>query len=141
MQQPTPVLAPYDPAWPHVAARHALRLALLGPVVANIHHIGSTSTPGMLAQPIVDLMPVVASLADLDAERERIEEAGYQWHGEAGVAGRRYCTFDNAGVREAQLHFFEARSPHVERRLAFRDYLRAHPEAARAYERDRKSVV
>ena len=36
-------------------------------------------------------------------------------------------------MRVVQLHFFKADSPHVERHIAFRDYLRAHPEVASAY--------
>ena len=37
-----------------------------------------------------------------------------------------------------QLHFFQANSPHVERHIALRDYLRAHPEIARAYENEKR---
>jgi GrpB-like predicted nucleotidyltransferase (UPF0157 family) len=37
-----------------------------------------------------------------------------------------------------QLHFFNADSPQVERPIALRDYLRAHPHAARAYEIEKR---
>jgi GrpB-like predicted nucleotidyltransferase (UPF0157 family) len=37
-----------------------------------------------------------------------------------------------------QLHFFKADSPHVERHIAFRDYLCAHPEAANAYAAEKR---
>jgi GrpB-like predicted nucleotidyltransferase (UPF0157 family) len=51
------------------------------------------------------------------------------------MAGRRYCTLSSAaGECLAQLHCFEASSPHVIRHLAFRDYCGAHPAAA-DYER------
>ena len=133
------VLAPYDPEWPRMAARHAERLRVLGSTLVAVHHIGSTSVPGLAAKPIIDLMPLVTDLADLDRERRRVEALGYEWHGELGISGRRYCTLsDAAGIRIAQLHFFAADSPQVERHIAFRDYLRAHPDAASAYEKEKR---
>lgn len=133
------VLAPYDPAWPRLAARHAESLGVLGSILVAVHHIGSTSVPGLAAKPIVDLMPLVTGLADLDRERRRVEELGYQWHGELGISGRCYCTLsDAAGARIVQLHFVSAGSPQVERHIALRDYLRAHPEVAGAYEKEKR---
>ncbi len=100
----------------------------------NVHHIGSTAVPRLFAKPIIDLMPVVGDLNDLDSQRQHIEALGYTWHGELGIPGRRYCTLaDEAGVRTVQLHFFKVDSLHAERHLAFRDYLRAHPAVACAY--------
>ena len=140
MPPPIPViLAAYDLAWPRLAARHAERLRAVDATVLAVHHIGSTSVPGLAAKPIIDLMPIIASLADLDRERWRVEQLGYDWQGELGIPGRRYCALsDRAGLRVAQLHFFEAGSPQVRRHLAFRDYLRAHPAAARAYEAEKR---
>ena len=37
-----------------------------------------------------------------------------------------------------QLHFFSADSPQFERHIAFRDYLRAHPDVAGAYEKEKR---
>ncbi len=135
MLQPIPViLAAYNPEWPRIAAAHAERLQALGPNLMAVHHIGSTSVPGLIAKPIIDLIPVVTSLTNLDEQRQHIEALGYQWHSEFGISGRRYCTLaDEAGIRVVQLHFFEADSPHLERHIAFRDYLRAHPKDANAY--------
>lgn len=140
MPAPIPVvLAPYNPEWPRMAARHAERLRVLGATLVAVHHIGSTSVPGLAAKPIIDLMPLVTDLADLDRERRRVEALGYDWHGELGISGRRYCTLaDAAGARIVQLHFFSADSPQVERHIAFRDYLRAHPDAASAYEKEKR---
>src|SRR5580698_4316073 len=123
------VLAPYNPVWPEMAERYAEKLKALGRVLVIVHHIGSTSVPGLAAKPIIDLMPLVTSLSDLDRERSPIETLGYCWHGELGITGRRYCTLsDESGNRIVQLHFFAANSPQVTRHLAFRDYLRAHAE-------------
>ncbi len=135
MPPPFPViLADYDPGWPRLAAGHAERLRVLGSTLVVVHHIGSTAVPGLAAKPIIDLMPLVTDLAGLDRKRPQVEALGYDWHGELGIAGRRYCTLsDKAGKRTVQLHFFSADSPQVARHVALRDYLRAHPDAARAY--------
>jgi GrpB-like predicted nucleotidyltransferase (UPF0157 family) len=137
---PIPVLlVPYDPEWPNLAKMHSAQLSVLGSVLVIVHHIGSTSVPGLAAKPIIDLMPLVSSLSDLDRERSRIETLGYGWHGELGIPGRRYCTLsDELGNRIVQLHFFAANSPQVTRHLAFRDYLRAHPEEMKAYEKEKQ---
>jgi GrpB-like predicted nucleotidyltransferase (UPF0157 family) len=128
------VLADYDTDWPNLAAAYAEGLENLGPVLLEVHRIGSTSVPGLSAKPVIDLMPLVTSLGSLDQRQSRIEALGYCWHGEYGIAGRRYCALTNeTGARAARLHFFEPDSPHVERHFAFRDYLRAHPEVASAY--------
>lgn len=133
------VIAPYDQDWPAIARAYADDLRVLGPVLIAVHHIGSTSVPGLAAKPVIDLMAVVADVTELDLHRLAVERVGYEWHGELGIAGRRYCTLSNANVgRLAQLHMFEAGSPHVARHLAFRDYLRAHPTVARDYEREKR---
>ena len=40
--------------------------------------------------------------------------------------------------RIVQLYFFTIDSPHVVRHIALREYLRAHPEAAGAYENEKR---
>jgi GrpB-like predicted nucleotidyltransferase (UPF0157 family) len=134
MLSPFPVrLVDYDPDWPRQAAERAARLRVLEPVLVVVHHIGSTAVPGLIAKPIIDLMPLVTDLAALDQERGAVEALGYRWHGEVGIAGRRYCTLEIGDRRVAQLHFFTMGSPQAHRHLAFRDYLRAHSGAASAY--------
>ncbi|MCU4160872.1 GrpB family protein [Acidiphilium sp. AL] len=140
MPPPIPVfLTPYDPAWPEMAAEYVAGLRVLGSTLVAVHHIGSTSVPGLAAKPIIDLIPVVTNLDELDQKRALVESLGYGWHGELGIAGRRYCALsDGDGNRVAQLHFFAAGSPQIVRHLAFRDYLRAHPKEAQAYEDEKR---
>lgn len=140
MPPPIPVLlTPYDPAWPETAAEYVAGLQVLGSTIVAAHHIGSTSVPGLAAKPIIDLMPVVSNLDELDRKRALVESLGYSWHGELGIAERRYCTLsDGSGNRVAQLHFFAVGSSHIVRHLAFRDYLRTHPNEACAYEDEKR---
>ena len=122
-----------------MAARYGERLRMLGPVLVTVHHVGSTAVPGLAAKPIIDLMPLMTDLAELDQRRTHIEALGYEWHGEFGMPERRYCTLcDETGKRIVQLHFFKVDSPHAKRHLAFRNYLCAHPDVARAYETEKR---
>ncbi len=125
-----------SPDWLETLERERARLAAsLGALLLEIHHIGSTAIPGIRAKPIVDLLPVVTSVAELDAARERVEALGYGWWGEYGLSRRRYCTLDGpAGERLVNAHFYAFGDPEIERHVAFRDYLRAHPDAAQEYE-------
>jgi GrpB-like predicted nucleotidyltransferase (UPF0157 family) len=112
--------------------------AALGSVLLTVEHFGSTSVPGLAAKPVIDLMPIVTDLAELDRMLSDVERLGYEWFGEFGIDGRRFCTLTSeAGVRLAHLHFYHEHSPEIERHLAFRDYLRAHPDVARSYEREK----
>jgi len=135
MLAPFPVvLAPYDRHWSRLAHALSTRLAVLGGVLTGVHHIGSTSVPGLVAKPIIDLLPVVTSIEALDALRASIEALGYAWHGEYGIATRRFCTLSNRfGTRIANVHFFAQDSSAIARHLAFRDYLIAHPAMRQEY--------
>jgi GrpB-like predicted nucleotidyltransferase (UPF0157 family) len=141
MPAPIPVeLYPHDPAWAGAAQREAARLhAAAGPVIVVVHHIGSTAIPGIRAKPILDLMPLVTSLAAFDEARPAIEGLGYAWWGEYGIPGRRYCNLNDpvTGERKIHLHCFEEGSPQMARHLAFRDYLRARPDLAAAYDAEK----
>ena len=62
--------------------------------------------------------------------------------GEFGIAGRRYFRRDNAdGDRTHQVHTFQSGSPHIQRHLAFRDFMRAHPKLANQYADLKRSLA
>ena len=95
--------------------------------------------PGLVAKPIIDLLVAVSHLEILDQNRSEAEALGYQWHGEYGIAGRRFCTLTNVeGKRLAHLHFFQSDSAQIDRHLAFRYYLRSHAPIASAYETEKR---
>ncbi|MBN9121991.1 MAG: GrpB family protein [Planctomycetes bacterium] len=133
-------LAPHNRTWAAAAAAEGERLmAALGPVLLGVYHVGSTAIPGIIAKPILDLLPVVASAGGLDECRPVVEALGYEWWGELGLPGRRYCTRSDraTGRRLVQLHCYARGSPEIDRHLAFRDYLRHRPDIAEAYAREK----
>jgi GrpB-like predicted nucleotidyltransferase (UPF0157 family) len=130
-------LVAHDPGWSALAEQEAARLReALGAVLIDVHHIGSTAIPGIVAKPVIDLIPVVRDLSSLDAARGKVEILGYVWRGEFGIAGRRFCLRDDPddGRRLVQAHLFADGDPQIERHVAFRDYLRANPKIAAEYE-------
>jgi GrpB-like predicted nucleotidyltransferase (UPF0157 family) len=142
MLTPIPVeLLPHDPHFAELAVQEAERLKrVLGESLLTVHHVGSTAITGIHAKPILDLMPVVVELPALDERRAEVEMLGYAWWGEFGLPGRRYCTLSDpeTGKRRIQLHCYAQGSSEIDRHLAFRDYLRAHPAIAQAYDREKE---
>ena len=125
----------YDPLWPEAfeRAREELAVAWVANVGA-IHHIGSTSIVGMYAKPVIDMLAVADNLLALDQQADQMERLGYQVMGEFGIAGRRYFRRDDAtGKRTHQVHAFAKGSPHIQRHLVFRDYLRVYAAVAEEY--------
>ena len=128
-------IVPYDHQWPDSFAieRQLLAHAIGRWVVAgSIEHIGSTAVPGLAAKPVIDIM---AGVDSLEASREAIPE----------LERHHYCY---AAYRIEVMHWFCKPSPahrthHLHlvplgsslwiQQLAFRDYLRTHPDVALEY--------
>lgn len=126
---------PHNPNWQAVFEDESKLIAsALGENVLAIHHIGSTSIPGIYAKPVIDILVEVKNINDVDARSSAMESLGYEVLGEFGITGRRYFRKDNGeGIRIHQIHTFESGSDQAARHLAFRDYLIAHPEEALEY--------
>ncbi|WP_281556047.1 GrpB family protein [Thalassomonas sp. RHCl1] len=123
----------YDPAWLKLFADEQILLAQsLGDVAIDIHHIGSTSVAGLAAKPVIDILMEVIDLEALDGKNQQMQSLDYEVKGENGIAGRRY--FQKGGnARSHHLHAFKKGDEALTRHLAFRDYLRVHPQVAQQY--------
>lgn len=100
----------------------------------SIHHIGSTSVPGLAAKPIIDILAASNSLGVFEEITPNLEKLGYESRGENGIPGRRYfIKVTPTGDRLVHLHAYQKGNPDIERHLVFRDYLRLHPEQASLY--------
>ena len=131
----------YSADWPLEFARESVKLqSLLGDELLTIHHIGSTSVPGLPAKPIIDLLPVVRDILRIDHYACLLEEAGYKTWGEYGLVGRRFFTKDCEEYRTHNIHIYQQRNSEIERHIAFCTYLRHHDNVRQAYGELKRAV-
>jgi len=145
------VIADYDPAWPakFEAERDLIVRTCGAGAFVSIQHVGSTSVPGLAAKPIIDMMPGVRSLDDAPPLVPLLESIGYEYVPEfehdtpsgPGMPFRRYFRKDANGERAYHLHMVEVGSEFWVDHLLFRDYLRAHPDAADEYAHLKRKIA
>lgn len=123
---------------------------------AVIEHIGSTSVPGLGAKPIIDILIGLPAEDDLDKVVVPMQQSGYTYFrkyepmmpyrrffvnleplpqkmppaivdiGEEFVTGKDFRAMAN-------IHILVKGTLHWDRHIAFRDFLRAHPDTRDAY--------
>jgi GrpB-like predicted nucleotidyltransferase (UPF0157 family) len=160
-EEPVDVVA-YDPCWRAAYAAESARirreLSCAGPNCAGpncagpncagpncaefncellgIEHIGSTAVDGLAAKPVIDIQVGVRSLGATSRIVEAMSRLGYIYvpELEEGMPNRRYF-FKSAGGRQTHhVHLVErSDTDWWDRHIAFRDWLRGHPDDARAY--------
>ena len=131
------VVIPYDERWAQdfEAIASEIRNAL-GELALAIEHVGSTAVPGLSAKPIIDIDVVIRDYTTFDAVVLALKEIGYHHEGDLGIAGREAFGYEGKEhLRKHHLYVCPQDSPELKRHIAFRDYLRAHPDAAREYGR------
>lgn len=134
-----------DDSWPAQYEKTAQVVGgLLAELAQRIDHIGSTSVPDLPAKDIIDMQVTVATEPELDDVVERMVAAEWELrpprrdHLVPGLP-----TDDPQWVkrmlvepmyrRKVNLHIRVAGRANQRYALLFRDYLRSHPETAKAY--------
>jgi GrpB-like predicted nucleotidyltransferase (UPF0157 family) len=125
-------LAEYDPVWPERYASLAQRICqALGDAAVLLEHVGSTSVPGLVAKPIIDIVLAVPDSAREETYVPLLAREGYalrirepDWYQHRMLKG---------GDEDVNLHVFSAGCPEIERMLLFRDRLRALPDERARY--------
>ena len=104
--------------------------SIFGEELLEIHHIGSTSIPGMMTKPQIDILIFVKDFAKVKNLYEEMIRFGFTPRGTEYVGtGDEYFTEDaDSGVRLSSIHVFQKDQPRNEEALNFRDYLRTHKE-------------
>jgi dephospho-CoA kinase len=146
-----PRLVDPDPGWAAAGARLCARVAAaVGERGRGVEHIGSTAVPGLPAKDVIDLQLAVASLADADALRDALADAGFPARPDitsdnpkpAGAAPwpKRYHRSADPG-RIAHLHIREIGSPGWRYALLVRDWLRDDALARAEYLEVKKAAM
>jgi GrpB-like predicted nucleotidyltransferase (UPF0157 family) len=133
-------LVEYDPLWPEYFAREAWRIKnVLGNRALRVEHVGSTSVPGLLAKPIIDMLLVVTDSADESSYAPALEAAGYRltirepdWH--------QHRLFKGPEIN-INLHVFTEGSEEIHRTLLLRDWLRANKADRELYASTKRSLA
>ena len=125
-------LQPYTSEWARLFEEEAARLqAAIGRYVLDIQHVGSTSIPGMVAKPIIDIGIAVADFDEARVCTEPIEDLGYTFRGELGIPRRHY--FRKGDPRTHHIHMNEITSEAWQHHIGFRDLLISRPALAAEY--------
>lgn len=130
---------------------------------ATIEHIGSTSVPGLGAKPIIDILIGLHNETDLDKIVVPMQESGYTYFRKyepmmpyrrffvklQRLPGKRLPAIIDIGedftagkdfIAKANIHILVKDTPHWDRHIAFRDFLRAHPDVSGAYYELKKAL-
>ena len=151
-------LLPYQHSWRDDFARHRQAVEkALSDFVPVVEHIGSTSLGDIAAKPIIDILVGLQEETSLDAIVLPLLDAGYTYIEKfnAGMPYRRFfvalvalknmplpsiladkdeLAFGRDYNSVANIHVMTRGSYHWIRHIAFREYLRTHPEVRKSYE-------
>ena len=127
-------IEPYDPEWPEKfdKERVALEEVLGADITGGIHHVGSTSVPGLDAKPVIDILVGVKDLETARSYIEPLKALNYMYAPYRSDTEAWFCK-PHLARRTHHLHLVPTGSARFRADLAFRDYLRMHPEVAEEY--------
>lgn len=141
MNRRTMEVVPYNPDWiKEFEAEKSKINAIMEKEIIAIHHIGSTSIPGIYAKPVIDLLIAIKDINAIDKYDSQMKALGYLPKGENGIEGRRFY-LKGEYDRTHHVHVFQVNSSEIERHLIFRDYMIAHPQEAKAYEELKRGLA
>jgi GrpB-like predicted nucleotidyltransferase (UPF0157 family) len=126
----------YDPRYlQYYSVERQLIADILGEFVL-IEHVGSTAVPGLGGKGFIDIL-VGVPRAEMRLASDRLIADGYVYDPEASTVDRLYHeqTFIDYDGRESKyhVHLTYPNSQDWKALIAFRDYLRAHPDSLQEY--------
>ncbi len=135
------ILSEYNPEWPEWFAEEKIKLERKIGVenISRISHYGSTSVPGLMAKPTVDILLEIKESTDIDKLIATLPPPEYICLNEDGLTMPTpppHLMFLKGYLSDGfaeKVYHIHVRYPGDWDELYFRDYLIAHPETAAEY--------
>ena len=149
LKRGTVKLCEHEKEWEIEAQNTIARLKeILGDVIKDIQHVGSTSILMIKAKPIIDIAVAVDEFDDILAYEKELKDAGFYYRPNAQASLRDQLLFACGnfynGTGDLQTHFIhvvKTNSMDWINYINFRDYLNKTPSATKAYEDLKVSLV
>ena len=137
LKKDTVKLEDHQEAWDVEGANACKKLKdILGDDIVDAQHVGSTSIRWICAKPIIDIAVAVRDFQDIMKHNEELAENGivYRRQDVPGQHLYRCGDLENDIVTHF-IHVVISDSEDWHNYINFRDYLNAHPDDAKVYER------
>ncbi len=133
LERGTVELKQYQDGWTDLYKREVERLKdITDDWFLDFEHIGSTAIEGMPAKPIIDILAVVEDLDETADLISLLEDHEYEYC-PGNIEERLFFAKGPRTNRTVYLSITEQESDFYQEKIAFRNYLREHPEAAEQY--------
>ena len=106
---------------------------VLGDLILEIHHVGSTSIKGLKAKPIIDILLVIDNLSKIEEVERILVNYGYTNMGGQGIEDRYFFPKGSDDARTHYVHIVEPKSNTYYNQLLFKRYLLEHEEYIKEY--------
>ena len=136
-------VVPYDAAWKSEFLKIKEEiLSAIGAHVLAVEHVGSTAVEGLPSKPCIDIDVVIADDVVFPTVVRGLAAIGYIHEGDLGIEGREAFRYsDKPHLFSHHLYVCQKSSEELYRHLAFRDFLKGHPEAAKEYGRVKEEAA
>ena len=135
------ILEKHNDKWAEMFQAEAKELRkIFGDLALSIEHVGSTSIPGIMAKPLVDIQVGLRQLSDFEKVRAKFEKEPYSVKPDPSPDEQ----LVRKGPEESRfflIHICAVDSDRFKNTLLFRDYILSHPDKAREYEELKKTLA
>ena len=144
------ILYPYNPKW--IQCFNDLKEVIYSGISVNniiIHHVGSTSIPGIIAKPIIDIDIEIPNYDYFPTICMELDKLGYTNNEDQGIKDRiafkqrdievPYC-LPKRKWNNHHLYVCPSSSEELHRHIAFRNYLQQNIKVMEEYARIKKEI-
>ena len=147
LKQGSVYLCEHEAEWEKEAAKTiSLLKKILGSVIKDIQHVGSTSIPSIKAKPIIDIALAADSFSEVLKFENELKDNGFYFRPSFEDKSQLLfaCGSYYSGTGELQTHFIHVvhtDSAQWRDYINFRDYLNQNPEIAKEYEALKRALA